>query len=169
MTEFSFTCSCCGSVHEGVPDVGFDAPAYYHGLTEQARAEARLTSETCVIGDDRFIRTMLYLPRGRDERAFGLGVWVTLSHANFERYVATMNDPQPEQAAPWFGWLSNNVTGYPDALRLKTNVHLRPYPERPMITLEPTDHPLARDHRDGISDERLRAVVERALHPDSAA
>ena len=40
---------------------------------------------------------------------------------------------------------------YPDTVNLKTNVHTRAVGERPFIDVEPTDHPLAVEQRNGIT------------------
>jgi hypothetical protein len=36
--------------------------------------------------------------------------------------------------------------------------------ERPLLELEPTDHPLAVHQREGIPFERLREIVAGAMH-----
>ena len=59
-----------------------------------------------------------------------------------------------EKQAAWFDWLCNMIDGYPDTLSLKTMVRLRDQGERPLIELEPTDHPLAIEQRDGITPAR---------------
>jgi hypothetical protein len=43
-------------------------------------------------------------------------------------------------------------------VNLKTAVHLRDDGVRPYIELEPTDHPLAVEQREGISVERLGEI-----------
>lgn len=53
-----------------------------------------------------------------------------------------------------FGWLSTELPIYPDTINLKTNVHMRAVGIRPLIELEPTNHPLAMEQRNGIT--RLR-------------
>src|SRR5262249_4246584 len=156
--DFSFKCSVCGQTHEGLPDLGFDCPIYFHQLNEAERREqARLTTDTCVINDeDFFIRGCLEIPvHGRTD-AFTYGVWVTLSRDNFARYeeLYEEKDRKVEDEAPYFGWFSNRIPGYADTLNLKTNVHLRPYPTRPRIELEPADHQLSIDQRSGISIEK---------------
>ena len=42
----------------------------------------------------------------------------------------------------------------------------QPVGERPLIELEPTDHPLAVEEREGITLARVRAIAERVLHPE---
>jgi len=166
--DLSFTCSVCGKTHEGLPNLGFDYPIYYHQLNETERRElARLTSDTCVINDDDFfIRGCLEIPiHGRSD-PFTYGVWVTLSRDNFARYEEFYEDRNRkiEGDSPYFGWFSNQIPGYAETLNLKTHVHLRPYPLRPRIELEPTDHQLSIDQRNGFTVERLRSLLEANEH-----
>ena len=65
---------------------------------------------------------------------------------------------------PYFGWFATRLGQWPETLQLKTHVHLRPPPLRPVIELEPTDHPLAIAQREGISRERHRALALAHLH-----
>ena len=53
---------------------------------------------------------------------------------------------------------------YPDTLNLKTRVHLRDDGVRPSIELEPTEHPLAIEQRDGITAERVAELYARLVH-----
>ena len=168
---FTFTCSVCGDIHIGVPDLGFDAPWYYHQLSAEQKIDmGDLTSDTCVIsGKDFFIRGCLELPVIGHPEPFAYGVWVSLSQANYERYVALFESTARHNESPYFGWLCNNLPDYPATLSLKTHVHLRPYPLRPRIELEATDHPLAREQRNGISTGRLREILEANEHPRHTA
>jgi hypothetical protein len=60
---------------------------------------------------------------------------------------------------PKFGWLCNKISIYRDTLHLKTNLHLRGGNKRPSIELEPIDHPLAIEQRQGISIARVEEIV----------
>jgi len=131
---------------------------------------AVITPDTCVIGDeDFFVRGCLEIPiQGRAD-SFVYGVWVSLSRQNFERYLALFEATDCIEEPAYFGWLCNSLPGYPETLHLKTNVHLRPYPARPRIELEPTDHPLALEQRRGITVERLQQIIEANAHRGHAA
>ena len=59
---------------------------------------------------------------------------------------------------PWFGWFSNRLKGYPETLNLKCQVRPRSGRQRPLIELEPTEHPLAVEQRDGITIDRLLEI-----------
>jgi len=163
---FSFTCERCGDVHEGLPDFGFDAPIYYHETPETERAErCWLTDDLCVLDDTHyFVRAVLLVRLGQTSESFGWGVWTSLSQQNYQRYVELWDAASPESEGPYFGWLSNRIPFYPDTLNLKVAVHLRDAGERPHLELEPTDHPLAIDQRQGIAWERARDIVEALVH-----
>ena len=101
-------------MHEGLPDVGFDAPIHYHWLTEdQRRTRAMLTTDLCGIEQkgtkDLFVRGCLALPIKSSTEEFVWGVWVSLSERNFERYTELDGDA-PEGEGPWFGWLSGRAS-----------------------------------------------------------
>jgi hypothetical protein len=166
---FSFRCKTCGEIHDGLPDLGFDAPIYYAQIPENGRDERTfLNSDLCSIEDeDFFVRGCLEIPiKGRPE-VFVWGVWVSLSKSNFLRYVEIYNASDISGERPFFGWLSNQLPYYPDTLNLKTMVYVRPHPRRPSIQLEPTDHPLSVHQREGIAVEELIEIIRRNRHGDN--
>jgi len=169
MTEvFRFQCGVCGEWHEGLPDLGFDAPLHYHQLSDEERdTVATKSSDLCTINDeDFFVRGVIEIPiQGRDD-CFGIGAWVSLKEENFGRYVELYDAEDPSGEGPYFGWFCNRIAGYRETISLKTHLHLRPAPARPSIELEPTDHPLAVQQRDGIGLAEIQALIERALHPE---
>jgi hypothetical protein len=160
-----------GDWHDGRPDLAFSAPYYYDNLTnEQKQTIAKLSDDVCVInGEDFFIRGVVMMPIVGQEGLFGLGAWVSLSKINFQRYLELFNEPDPTSEAPYFGWFSNRVPGYPETLSLKTEVHLQLYPERPHIVLEPTDHPLSVHQHAGITTDAIQKMIEANLHPHGSA
>lgn len=163
-----FRCQVCGEWHEGLPDIGFDAPLHYHQLSEEERAAtATKSSDLCTIADeDFFVRGVIEIPiQGRADH-FGIGAWVSLKEENFRRYEELFDAEEPSGDGPYFGWLCNRIAGYPDTLSLKTHLYLRPAPARPSIELEPTDHPLSVQQRDGIAVEDIQALMEQTLHPE---
>jgi len=149
-----------------VPDIAYDSPIYYHALGEdERRTRATLTSDLCDIDrKDFFIRGCLAVPIKGSSEEFVWGVWVSLSATNFARYMELFDAKPPDGEGPWFGWLSNRLPGYPQTLSLKTSVALQPRRQRPRITLEPTDHPLAVHQREGIALDDLLSIVGPRLH-----
>jgi hypothetical protein len=159
----SFRCETCGEPHEGLPDIGMEAPDPYLAVPEAERqARTTMSSDRCTVkGDDGehyFVRGVILLPiRGQDE-PFGLGVWVSQSRENYERYVAESD------MAPTFCWLVNHIPHYEETtFLLKTRAHFRPGGLCPTIELEPTDHPLAVEQRTGITLGRAWEIVHRYM------
>jgi len=72
--------------------------------------------------------------------------------------------PGRKSEPPYFGWFSTSLPGYPETLNLKTNVYTRPVGQRPLIKLEPTDHPLAVEQQEGITMARVQEIVEIVVH-----
>jgi hypothetical protein len=171
----NWTCAVCGAVHEATPlDWGFDAPAYW----DQPRdaAEGFLNSDLCVVRrndgqSDHFIRGVIEIPiidgEGEGEESFGIGAWVSLSEPNFKWYVDHPEADDSDQGDPWFGWLSNSVPVYPETLNLKTTVCLRGELWRPRIQVQPSDHPLGLDQRDGITISRAHDLSAHWHHAAS--
>jgi hypothetical protein len=91
---------------------------------------------------------------GEHEKMVGIGAWTLLGERHYEHWDAG----REEQEEPWFGWLSNSVPGYPETLVLRGEEL------RPLIRLQPTDHPLAVDQRDGITLARARELSAQWLH-----
>ena len=161
----AFVCACCDKDLGEVPTAwGFSAPDYW-GATGVG-GDSFLEDELCCIETPAvdelhfFIRGLIEVPVRGSADPLTYNIWVSLSPANFERAVNRWDDPDRAQEPPYFGWLSNNIPGYPDTIQLKTMVHTRGPGRRPLIELEPTDHPLAREQRDGIEAHRLLAVAE---------
>ena len=83
---------------------------------------------------------------------------MTLSRKNFEIYTETFDGGRQDGLGPWFGWFSNRLEGYPETLNLKAQVRPQGGHVRPLVELEPTDHPLAIEQRHGISFDRLLEI-----------
>lgn len=166
--SFSFKCSTCSETHHGMPSFGAHAPLSYYEVPEQERASrCDLSSDACVIdGKTFFVRGCLDIPVHGQPEPFSWGVWVSLSEANFLQWVALFDKKERAQMAPYFGWLNAWLSPYPDTMNLKTMVHLRDDGSRPYIELEPTDHPLAVEQRDGISVERVAEIYSLMMHQD---
>jgi len=91
-------------------------------------------------------------------------VWVSLSEASFRQWGASYHSERRAHIGPFFGWLNASLKPYPNTANLKTRVHLRDHGIRPYIELEPTDHPLAVEQRNGISIERVAHIYAQMVH-----
>ncbi len=160
-----YKCSTCDGWHEGFPDVGYASPLYADEISEAERSKRLfLTSDLCVIDNEHFfIRCLLLLPVLGTSEAFGWGVWSSLSKTNFLRYQEHYDEDMSDWA-PMFGYLSNKLPDYPDTLSLHLSVQPQAAGQRPLLTLEPTDHPLSVEQRDGIALEKVLRLVEPYLH-----
>jgi hypothetical protein len=147
-------------------DFGAAAPvAYYSILQTERKTRCQLTSDVCVIdGNEFFVRGCLEIPVVDGPRPFVWGVWISLSEANFNRMCELWQTPGREKEPPYFGWLCTSLSLYPETVLLKTHVHTRPPGQRPLVELEPTEHPLAVEQRNGITMERVRKIAEALLH-----
>jgi hypothetical protein len=170
-------CVSCGQTHSGIFDIAFDKPAVWPDANERiSNADLApgmthfLADDFCVLNNEHyFVRCVFELPILGADQSLGFGLWSSLSRDNFIRYAETFDRNDQAKFGPWFGWFSNRLSGYPDTLNLKCSVHPRDERQRPFIELEPTDHPLACDQRNGISIDRLVEIYAAHGHDLRAA
>ncbi|MFD7732451.1 DUF2199 domain-containing protein [Kitasatospora phosalacinea] len=125
-----------------------------------------LSSDQCVINAQHyFVKGLIEIPVIGSSDVFSWGVWVSLSRENFSRAADLWDTQGRESEKPYFGWLTTELPIYsPSTINLKTHLHTRPIGQRPLIELEPTDHPLAVEQRTGITRDRVREIAEAVLH-----
>jgi len=159
--NYRWTCGCCGKQFDSLPlDWACKAPDHWFQISEEERAKGKLDSDVCRIdGVGIFVRGCLEIPIQGTGEKFIYGVWVSVSQESFERIVELWTAEDVGDEPPFFGWLCNQVPGYPPTLELKTNLHLRSNNLRPSIELEPTDHPLAVEQREGTTMARVEEFV----------
>jgi hypothetical protein len=161
-----FVCSRCGKWHPGLAySYHAAAPIYWRPeMAEDSKSE--LAEDQCVIqGKDFFIRGLIQIAVVDGPQAFEWGVWVSLSRESFLRAGHLWETPGRESEPPYVGWLATNLTAYgPSTLNLKADVHTRPVGLRPLIELEPTNHPLAVEQQHGITVARVREFAELLAH-----
>jgi len=114
-----------------------------------------------------FIVGNIDIPILEADEVFRWSVWVSLSAQNFRRASDLWYQAGRESEPPYFGWLDTSLPGYPETCGLKTHVHTQPVGQRPLIELEPTDHPLALEQRNGITWDRVQEIAEIVLHGSS--
>lgn len=165
----NFRCASCGKLHD-LSEVSFgaDEPFPWLVVTDEERARSELTPDICVLdsteGRDFFVRACLQIPIKSSDRTFTWGVWVSLSEKSFVEMRDRWDDPERTGLGPYFGWFCTKLPEYPNTLSLKTHVHQRAVGLRPLVELEPTDHPLAVHQREGIEPAELQAMITRLLH-----
>jgi hypothetical protein len=168
MKRTSYTCKCCGQVHDGLPvSYATEAPVQWGGLApEERKKRGQLGSDQCIIDNEFFyVKGNIRIPIIGESDPFVWTVWVSLSHDSFDRVSHQWEKRGREKEPPYFGWLSTDLPFYPDTMNLKTSVLTQPKGIRFHIELEPTDHPLAVEQRDGITWDRVQEFAEKLLHP----
>lgn len=167
---FRFKCAECEEWHEGMPSFGTSAPSLYNSIPESEREErCHLTSDTCIVDDEFFfVRGCIEIPVIGTAEPFIWGAWVSLSNKSFDEFLSTFDEPIRSEFGPYFGWLSTELPLYPSSQNLKTHLHLRDQGVRPLIELEPSDHPLAVEQREGITVERLGEIYAACMYGRSA-
>ena len=163
---FRFKCATCDQWHEGMPSYGAEAPLSYYGVPENERAQRCVRSTDFYVIDEKwfFIRGCLEIPVHGEARPFTWGAWVSVSRNSIDTFADTYEDANRAHIPPFFGWLDMDMPLYPSTVKLKTMVHLRDNRIRPYIELEPTDHPLAVEQREGISAERVAEICAYFVH-----
>ncbi len=94
-------------------------------------------------------------------------VWSTLSETNFERSSELWDSPGRESEPPYFGWLSNQIPGYPSSINIKVMVHTEPVGIRPRLRVIEDGHPLFTDQEGGITEDRAEELIHASLHGDA--
>ncbi|MBU2865140.1 DUF2199 domain-containing protein [Reinekea forsetii] len=167
MTEFEFKCSCCDEIHKGIPTFGTTYPITVLQIPEDERASrVALGTDDCVIDEKYFyIRGCIEIPVQGFEDPFVWGAWVSLSEESFIQYIKHFDEAERSHIGPFFGWLSSDFIVYAEqCVNLKTRVHLRNDGIRPFIKIEPSEHLLSIEQRDGISEKRLIEIYEETMH-----
>jgi hypothetical protein len=172
LTRTGLRCVSCGQVHKGLLDLAVDAPGAWpdppEGEPNSALGDRThvLTEDFCIIeGQHYFVRGVLQLPIiGGKDQVFSYGVWSSLSGKNFALYRDTFESGDQGKLGPWFGWFSNQLPGYPKTSALKCRVQPRSGGLRPTFELEPADHPLAVEQREGVTLDRLLDIFALSGH-----
>ena len=166
-----FHCNDCGQEHDSSA-ISLQAlsPEAWESASDEERSRSELTRDFCVIRDSEgsryFVCCRLELPVHNSETPFVYGVWGSVSETSYREMSSVTSEPGGDETGPWFSWFSVSLPGYPETLNLKAKIIYRDPEQRPIMTLEPTDHPLAVEQRSGITRERLREIVTLNLHPD---
>jgi hypothetical protein len=155
----------CDEWHEGFPTLGYPEPDLVSQIPETERAKRLfLSSDYCVVDEKHFfVRCVLQLPIIGMDDEFGWGIWSSLSEPNFIRYQDCSGDDRSALGS-MFGYMCNRLPRYPDTINLKLSLRPRNQELRPVATLEPTDHPLAVEQREGIALEKVLEFVGPWLH-----
>jgi len=177
LENLRWKCGSCEEWHHGpCLDFTYGAPVYWTAEDDAAnQAElfesdpkelpaTLLNDDVCILdGEYYFVRGIIHLPIIGTNETLRWGVWGSLSRENFEKFLATMDDPKRTELPEMFSWLSSSIDDYPDTVNLQMFAHLEEPPERPTFELELTDHPLSQEYHHGITPERVKEIMMRRL------
>lgn len=162
-----YLCHRCDERHDGPPfSYGTDAPVHWSD-EDATRPDSLLEQEYCVIRDEFFfVKGNVSIPVRDADQDFEWTVWVSLSRANMTRALDVWTTEGRESEPAYFGWLSTDLSAVygQTTVNLKTHVHTRPVGIRPVIFVEPGDHPLSIEQQQGITRARVREFADIVLH-----
>ena len=168
----TFRCHTCGEIHGGPPLAyggGMPEPWYaIPGWQRPFRARVSKWGELCAI--DRkwfFVRGRIPIPVVDANETFYWGVWVSVAQLDFDEIKRRWADPKRAEQSPYLGWLMTRLPYEQPTVELKTSLQMQPPPERPLVTLEPSEHELAREQQNGIDMDRVREFAAALMHPDA--
>jgi len=160
-------CPNCGIYHTDF-SISFGEPQFIVGFSdEECATRVKKNTDLCVVDKEHyFIRAILELPIIARNEVFSLGVWVSQSRENFNRYVETFESDQAGNHS--FGWVSVpfrmfSLEGETSPANLEAKIHWGGKSERPKVTLwEELEHPFAQAQRDGITLEQANELMHLA-------
>lgn len=164
-----FQCSVCGEFHAELPlAYGPKAPADYFVIPEEElESRAALSTDLCLLDEEHcFICGNIELPIQESDKIFSWDVWVSVTREDFQKTLDLWESEERQNAPPIFGLIANTLPGYSETQNLRVAIHSREVGRKPFLQLEPTDHALAIEQREGISPQRIKAIAEMVLHPE---
>jgi len=156
-----YVCRVCGKVHGEMPtDYGWQLPDILWKEPSEVRQQHLDWSTDVSYFDGRwFLRGVLEVPFRFQPGRFGFGVWAEVSEETMSRYRAHW-EGRANISGRDPGILANQLSPYPESLGLPVEVEFGPPELRPLIFVaEGSEHLLAREQRDGISEERYHEIV----------
>jgi hypothetical protein len=160
----SFKCEICGEMHDSWPAIAFNAPFNYSELTEHEKNTiAQLDTDFCIIEyedqTDRFVRCTLTQSVNDYPDNLDYGIWVSLSQKSFDDYRKNFDSENHETC--YFGYLTNNIQGYPTTMSIHMNVYTQKGDKRPIAVPQDTFvHPFISDYYNGIT----KSEAEKRIH-----
>ena len=155
-------CSCCG---KPVGELSAAIPVRMpHTDIPPDELDERMwnDSDLCVLDDERFYvyGSIDLAIHGHSGGPFTWGAWVEVDEPTFFWFhdVFYKGDATDVAHAPFRGELATDIPFYPPTLGLPATVHVQAKGLRPLFALDDVDHPLVRDHLDGVRPERIGEI-----------
>jgi hypothetical protein len=160
--RLNWTCQCCGKQYDSLPlAYALDEPDPWRALPDVERfSRGVLSTDGCVIDGEQFcVRARLEIPLIGSSNNFVWGIWVSISHAGFDKIGELWETENRDHEPPIPGRLCSDIPIYPPTTKLECTLHLKNARRRPSIQLAASDHPLAIEQRDGITLERVKDIA----------
>lgn len=150
-------CPVCGNQLHGHPlNVGFSRPDCIWSLPDKERSRITTQSDDLCVLDGRrhFIRGVAFISILGSPKQFGWGLWVEVDQVEFQRY-RRMYNKDARHLNPVVGKAANSPGVYPCLEGHPLKLCLNSPSLRPIITLEPSAHPLSQEQTTGVSFSRV--------------
>lgn len=164
--DLLWTCKCCGKQYDTLSFAyALDQPDPWNEIPETERKQrAVLGSDGCVIDEKEFyLRGRILLPVIGSDDPFIWGCWVSISPQSYGRVEELWKTEIREHEPPFPGSLASDISIYPKTFNLKCSVHLKNAGRRPSFELEPTNHPLGAEQRNGITLDSVKEIAALVL------
>ncbi len=152
-----YICTECGREHplEDL-ELTFRRPDVVAALaTEERSARVQENKDLCVLDGERFVvRALLPLPVAEREQPYNVGLWVEVPRQTFERVYELWDEDSQADEPAFHVNLANDIPTYPPACGLPASLSLTGPTTRPVVTLNPAEHPLVREQSRGITAHR---------------
>jgi len=160
-------CATCDELHDlSEMQLGYSRPDAWYAVHPEEREERwRADADLAVLEGERFfVRGVLLIPVRGEKQPYAWGTWAAVDEADFRRYRALYDDPDAHREPPFAGRIANQLPGYPQTLGLPVTIRLGGGSDRPSLTVDDADHPLAVEQRDGVYLERVLEMLSPTLH-----
>jgi hypothetical protein len=161
----TWICPDCGREETELPlCFGIDAPWQAFVPESEFDSRVELTRDVCVVDSEHhFIRGHIAIPILDYPDPLCFSVWSSLSDRSSRHMQDRWSAPDRVSDPPYFGWLCSPIWVYPSTIHLKLSVQSRQPGLTPLLTVEPSEHPLARDQHNGITVARWHELAHRLL------
>jgi hypothetical protein len=161
-----YMCKSCGEIHNGHFEIAFLNPDVDNPPKLQNNNEVEialltqcdfLSEDFCLLGEDRFIRTVLPLPIAGTDQSFCIALWSTVNPKKFHFVLENFDSHEQGSMEPMFSWLGNHLEGAPRK-PVRSHIHFQNNRQRPMVWIDDEDHPYFAKQRDGITPKELLEI-----------
>jgi hypothetical protein len=167
MTASGYVCRACGQHHTGLPLAwGADAPEVLRQVPRpEWRSRVKLTSDVCRLDRRRyFVRACLMVPIRERGDAFGHLVWVELARDTYRDVRSVWRELRGKPFPPYAGQLASALPYAQPTLGTRVTLHWTGSGRRPDAVVDPSQHEVGRDQREGISVAQAYAFASAYHH-----